>query len=343
MDGKKYKILMVDDEKKILTIAKKILTTEDIEVLTARNVEEAMAVLDDDGPVSVVVSDNRMPDMRGTEFFKKIKTLFPDTVRILMTAHYDAQLIEDVVNTGEAYRYLKKPLDFEVVQVTIQAGIEQYEKQIAEKALVRDMAVFKKEKLEFENTTQSMEKKITRLNHLQKILMGSLVMLVLGFGIYQVVTVKVHEGRLETSSIKNGTWEKYSNGTALDSRTGHIWMTRDFRAIEGRAPKDWAEAVAWVDKMNLQRYGGYDDWRLPRLEEYAATHDPESHRLTFDGSSEHRAGYPESFDNGGGYGYWSVDEVTEKSASYYFFVGGYSTTEKKAYSHPTLSVRLVRR
>lgn len=334
---------MVDDENKILTLAKKILTTDDIEVLTADNVEEAMAILDDEGPISVVVSDNRMPDMRGTMFFKKIKTLFPDTVRILMTAHYDAQLIEDVVNTGEAYRYLKKPLDFEVVQVTIQAGIEQHEKQIEEKALAQDMEFFKKEKLNLENATQSMEKKITRQNHLQKILMGSLVMLILGFGTYQVVTVKVHEGRLETSSVKNGHWEKYINGTALDSRTGHIWMARDFRAIEGRAPRDWAEAIAWVDKMNLQRYGGYDDWRLPRLKEYAAIHDPESDRLAFDGHSEHRVSYPESFDNGGGYGYWSMDEVTEKSAAYYFFVGGYSATEKKIYSHPTLSVRLVRR
>src|SRR5262245_34382130 len=60
-----------------------------------------------------------------------------------------------------------------------------------------------------------------------------------------------------------GDFFKYANGTALDTRTNLMWMTQDFRNLESRAPASWEEAMAWVEKMNQQRYGGYSDWRVP--------------------------------------------------------------------------------
>ena len=72
---------------------------------------------------------------------------------------------------------------------------------------------------------------------------------------------------------KIGDFLKYANGTALDTRTNLMWMTQDFRNLEGRAPKNWDEAMAWVDKMNQQRYGGYSDWRVPTDAEYKALYD----------------------------------------------------------------------
>ena len=62
---------------------------------------------------------------------------------------------------------------------------------------------------------------------------------------------------------KVGDFFKYTNGTALDTRTNLMWMTQDFRNLEGRAPAGWDEAMAWAEKMNQQRYGGYSDWRVP--------------------------------------------------------------------------------
>src|SRR5713101_520933 len=59
---------------------------------------------------------------------------------------------------------------------------------------------------------------------------------------------------------------KYANGTALDTRTNLMWMTQDFRNLEGRAPASWDEAMTWAEKMNQQRYGGYSDWRVPTPE-----------------------------------------------------------------------------
>lgn len=49
-----------------------------------------------------------------------------------------------------------------------------------------------------------------------------------------------------------GRFIKYDNGTALDTETQLMWMTRDFHNLEGRAPRDWREAVDWPGKMNQQ-------------------------------------------------------------------------------------------
>ena len=99
------------------------------------------------------------------------------------------------------------------------------------------------------------------------------------------------EPRLPKREEKVGGFIKYDNGTVLDTKTHLMWMTKDFRNIEGKAPDSWDEAMAWVEKMNRQRYGGYSDWRVPTPEEYQAIY---------------RAnGYPEAFETKGGMWFWS--------------------------------------
>jgi hypothetical protein len=101
-----------------------------------------------------------------------------------------------------------------------------------------------------------------------------------------------------------GSFIKYDNGTTLDTRTNLMWMTQDFRNIEGRAPKDWDEAMAWAAKMNQQRYGGYGDWRIPTVEEYKTVYDSKKTKQSHTGK---RVGYPEVFVDGGGTWFWSPE------------------------------------
>ena len=101
---------------------------------------------------------------------------------------------------------------------------------------------------------------------------------------------------------KNGRFITYDNGTALDTETQLMWMTRDFHNLEGRAPEDVKEATAWPDKMNRQRYGGYTDWRVPTTEEYQSVYTPEKPRRTYRGDP---VGYPSVFADGGGLWYWT--------------------------------------
>jgi putative ABC transport system substrate-binding protein len=106
----------------------------------------------------------------------------------------------------------------------------------------------------------------------------------------------------DAAEEKIGDFLKYANGTARDTRTNLMWMTRDFRNLEGRAPKSWDEAMAWADKMNQQRYGGYNDWRVPTDAEYKALYDPRRSRKSY---AKDPVGYPEAFEDGGGEWFWT--------------------------------------
>ena len=336
-----HKVLIIDDEKKILTVAEKLLKREGYKILTSDDAEEALVILEEQDPVAIVLSDNRMPSMRGTEFFTKIKTLWPNTVRILMTAHYDNRLIEDVVNSGEVFRFLKKPLDFEIVKKTLEVGIEQFEMIQEARALEGKFRKLTEEKSLVESDSEKLGAKIDTLNKTRKMLMGLVVGLVLLVGIYPFYSDWSRKAKLDSSKQVVGSWIKYSNGTALDQETGKVWMSKDFRMIEGRQPGSWEEAMAWVEKMNSSRYGGFTNWRVPTVAEYKKTFSPEPTRIAFDKNKKFPVGYPEAFDNGGGYGYWSSEEVGLDSARYFFFLGGYKKTELKTYGNSSISVRLI--
>ncbi len=110
----------------------------------------------------------------------------------------------------------------------------------------------------------------------------------------------------DAAEEKIGDFLKYANGTALDTRTNLLWMTRDFRNLEGRAPKSWDEAMAWAEKMNQQRYGGYSGWRVPTDAEYKALYDPRRRKKSY---AKESVGYPEAFEDGGGEWFWTGETI----------------------------------
>jgi len=110
---------------------------------------------------------------------------------------------------------------------------------------------------------------------------------------------------VDAPGAKIGDFLKYANGTALDTRTNLMWMTQDFRNLEGRPPKDWDEAMAWVEKMNQQRYGGYSDWRVPTEAEYKTLYDPQRSKMSY---ARQRVGYPAAFEDGGGEWFWTREQ-----------------------------------
>jgi FixJ family two-component response regulator len=333
---------MVDSDSKVLTTSKKLLAREEYDLILAKDVEEAFDQISEKGPIAVVVSDNTLSTMRGTEFLTKLKSMEPDTVRILMTGHYDAQLIEDVVNTGEVFRFVKKPLDYKVVIRTIQAGIEENERILGLHARNEEHEKLATEKTEHENQTVIRDTTIEGLKQVKKKMVLAMIALVMAFGMFEGYSSWAKNQVIEDTSIKLGSWVKYTNGTSMDTRTNLMWMTRDFRIIEMRQPKDWEEANAWVEKINDEKYAGFTDWRLPTIEEFEAIYNEDGKQLAYDRKQDFALGNPDAFESGGGYGFWSNEQMGVKSARYFFFVGGYSKTDLKKYNHPTLSVRLVR-
>ena len=342
MASSNIKVLILDTEKVVLSTAKKLLAPENYELVLTSDEEDAFEILDEQGPFAVVVCDNRLPTMRGTEFLEKLKSLEPDTMRILMTGKFDAQLIEDVVNHAEAFRFVKKPLDFNVLRQSIQAGVEENDEILKLKILRDEHGKFGAEKAELETETKNLGSKINSLVQAKKKMVYAMVFMALSFGVFEAYSILAKNIRLASSSQKIGSWVKYVDGTAKDTKTNLMWMTRDFRIMKKRQPYNWEEAVSWVENINDEHYAGYSDWRVPTIEEYEAIYNENGKQMAYDQKKKFPLGNPEAFDSGGGYGFWAIEEIGMKSARYFFFVGGYSKTDLKSYNNPTLSIRLVR-
>jgi len=338
----KHKILVVDDEKKVLIVARKILRSAGYDVEVCLGPEEALEIVANRGPVAVLFTDNRMPGMRGTELLEQVKRLAPSTVRVLTTAYYDQQLIEDIVNKGEAFRFVKKPIDFNKVLKVIRECVEQYEVNKNSEDFQNSIKNLNQTNLLLTQESEGLSQSIRNLK--KRIGLVTVVALLIfavaaGFSFFREFQ---RQERLQETSITLGDWMVYDNGTALDSVNRRMWMTQDFRIIERRYPASWEEARDWAQLMNARRFGGYRDWRVPTIEEYKMTFDPDLTRLAFDKNKDYPVGYPKAFQDGGGYGFWSIEDVGGDSAKYFFFAGGYDKTEFKEYHSPTMSVRLVR-
>jgi DNA-binding NtrC family response regulator len=113
--GKKHTVLFVDDEPRI-TSALKALFRREYRVLTANSGREALQLLKqfntiEKNQVDVLVSDQRMPGMLGSELLATVSRTYPQTMRILLTGFTDRQAIVDSINEGEIYRFINKPWD----------------------------------------------------------------------------------------------------------------------------------------------------------------------------------------------------------------------------------------
>ena len=101
-------ILIVDDDATILLALERVLKDQPLRVDTE---SDPLAALDRirPGSYAVVISDQQMPGMTGIELMARIKTVSPDTVRILITGNADMETTVRAINEGEIHRFIQKP------------------------------------------------------------------------------------------------------------------------------------------------------------------------------------------------------------------------------------------
>jgi response regulator RpfG family c-di-GMP phosphodiesterase len=117
-DQQRITVLLVDDEENILRSLQRLLMDENFEIETATSGSAALEKLQALDNVGLIISDQRMPGMTGSEFLGLSRDIAPDTVRILLTGYSDISATIDAINRGGASRYLSKPWnDDELVQV----------------------------------------------------------------------------------------------------------------------------------------------------------------------------------------------------------------------------------
>ncbi|QTQ38935.1 Putative two component system response regulator, diguanylate cyclase and PAS domain-containing [Aromatoleum petrolei] len=119
-------LLLVDDEPNILSAIRRLLRGEGYRVLTAGSAREALEILARE-PVQVILSDQRMPEMNGTEFLGRVKVLHPSTVRIVLSGYTELESIMQAVNTGALYKFLTKPWDDNALRDHLRDAFSYYE------------------------------------------------------------------------------------------------------------------------------------------------------------------------------------------------------------------------
>jgi len=123
--GEAKTLLIVDDEPAILASLVRLLRRDGYRILTAQSAREALDLLALN-VVQVIISDHRMPVITGAEFFGKVKTLYPDTVRILFSGYIEIEALTEAVNRGAVYRFLLKPWDDETLRESIRQAFHHY-------------------------------------------------------------------------------------------------------------------------------------------------------------------------------------------------------------------------
>lgn len=137
MNKRRFRILAVDDDNDVLDVLQRALE-DDYEVLVASSGEKALELLRQ-GPVDLLITDQRMPEMSGVHLLEQAKRINPDMVRIILTGYTDPADLIDAINRGEVYRYITKPWELNDLLLTIRQGLESYQLQRDNARLVAEL------------------------------------------------------------------------------------------------------------------------------------------------------------------------------------------------------------
>ena len=98
-------VLLLDDEPNVTAGLKRALHSEPWKILTAATTGGAFDILSREA-VDVVVSDERMPGMSGSQFLSEVRKKYPHTIRMILSGQADLEAAVRAINEGEVYRFL---------------------------------------------------------------------------------------------------------------------------------------------------------------------------------------------------------------------------------------------
>ncbi|WP_254677399.1 EAL domain-containing protein, partial [Janthinobacterium sp. HH100] len=118
-------LLIVDDDVNVLSSLHRLFRPEGYQILTASTPAEGFEMLALHR-VHVIVCDQRMPSMSGTEFLSKVKELYPETIRIILSGYTGLEAVLDSINRGAIYRFYTKPWDDTQLRDNIRLAFQHY-------------------------------------------------------------------------------------------------------------------------------------------------------------------------------------------------------------------------
>ena len=124
-DDKVQTLLVVDDDPNVLTALHRLFRRDGYRVLTASSPAEGFELLAL-YRVHVILCDQRMPVMSGTEFLSKVKEMYPETIRIILSGYTGVDSVLDSINRGAIYRFYTKPWDDQQLRDNVRLAFRHY-------------------------------------------------------------------------------------------------------------------------------------------------------------------------------------------------------------------------
>ncbi|NYE62043.1 diguanylate cyclase (GGDEF)-like protein/PAS domain S-box-containing protein [Duganella sp. 1224] len=118
-------LLIVDDDVNVLAALHRLFRRDGYQILTAASPTEAFELLALHA-VQVIVCDQRMPAMSGTEFLGQVKEMYPETIRIILSGYTGLEAVLDAINRGAVYRFYTKPWDDTQLRDNIRLAFHHY-------------------------------------------------------------------------------------------------------------------------------------------------------------------------------------------------------------------------
>lgn len=157
----KPKLLFLDDEVDNLDAMERLLRKR-FTVFKAATPQEAFSYLDQNPDIAIIISDQRMPLITGTEFLEKSIVTHPDTIRILLTGYTDIESVIEAINKGQIYKYITKPWDPVDLQKTLDNA---YEKLSLRKELKEKNYALEKALAELQSLDRTKSQFMILINH----------------------------------------------------------------------------------------------------------------------------------------------------------------------------------
>jgi response regulator RpfG family c-di-GMP phosphodiesterase len=121
-----HPILVVDDEVPNLELIERFLKRKYKKVVVAHDAEQALWYLETQG-VNLIIADQRMPKHDGIELLMHARDIQPKAMRILITGYMDVETLTSAINAAQVYHVITKPIDFKVLDMTVQRALEAHE------------------------------------------------------------------------------------------------------------------------------------------------------------------------------------------------------------------------
>lgn len=167
-------VLFVDDEQNVLSSIKRMLFDEEYEQYFASSGEEALVQLKET-PVSVIISDMRMPVMDGVTFLEKSREIVPDAIRIILSGQAELVSVMQAINRGGLWRFISKPWNDNDLKCTIRNALDLYSVQQERLRLLKELETKNRE---LQTLNYELERRVeqrTRLIEAQKQLLQQMI------------------------------------------------------------------------------------------------------------------------------------------------------------------------